>query len=165
MHVSTIPSFWDGMNEKFYTKYNLLDKQHHVWKDQVMAGKPIIGPLGREWAIPIHRDFRGDIKIPWTTLSNYPVQGTGADLMMLARLSAHTRIRRAGIPCDFISTVHDSIVLDTQEKYLQDLRVILEQVFVDLPKNIQKVFGYQWETPLAGECKYGPNMLDMRKFS
>lgn len=73
MHVSTSSQFWDEMNAKFYAKYSSIDKKHHEWKDLVMSGKPIIGPLGRQWTIPIHRDYKGELKIPWTTLSNYPV--------------------------------------------------------------------------------------------
>ena len=97
MHVSTSPAFWDEMNDKFYKKYYNLDKQHHRWKDAVLSGKPIEGPLGRSWSINVVRDYKGELKIPWTTLSNYPVQGTGADVMMLARLSAHRRINDAWI--------------------------------------------------------------------
>lgn len=165
MHVSTDPTFWDGMNQKFYAKYNLLDRKHHEWKDLVMEGKPIVGPLGRQWSINIGRDFRGELRVPWTTLSNYPVQGTGADIMMLARLSAYRRINDAGIECDFISTVHDSIVVDCRERHLEDIRDIFDGVFADIPKNIKRLFGYTWEVPMACESKYGPNMLDMRKFS
>ena len=87
------------MNAIFFVKYTSLDKQHHLWKDLVMSGKPIVSPLGREWSINIKRNDHGEIKIPWTTLSNYPVQGTGADIMMLARLSAKRRIEQAGIEC------------------------------------------------------------------
>ena len=163
MHVSTNPAFWDDMNEKFYKKYNALDKTHHRWKDIVMSGKPIVGPLGREWHIPIHRDFRGEIKIPWTTLSNYPIQGTGADVMMLARLSAVKRIKAAGIKADLISTVHDSICWDGQEKDAQQITDICYAVFDDLPKNIYRLFGYNWETPMTCECKGGPNMKEQTK--
>ena len=165
MHVSASAPFWDDMNERFYKKYAALDKTHSVWKDLVMAGRPIVGPLGREWTINIHRDFRGELKIPWTTLSNYPVQGTGADVMMLARLSAHKRICAAGIDARLISTVHDSIVWDTHEKHLQDIATICDGVFADLPKNIKRLFGYQWDTPMACESKYGPNMKEMSKMS
>jgi len=129
-----------------------------------MAGRPIVGPLGREWTITIHRDFRGEIKIPWTTLSNYPIQGTGADIMTLARLSANRRIRDAGIDARLISTVHDSIVWDTQEKHLEAIRDICDGVFKDIPANIKKIFGYEWDTPMACESKYGPNMKMMEKF-
>lgn len=165
MHVSTSPNFWDYMNEKFYNKYDSLNKTHHRWKDIVMSGKPIVGPLGREWHIPIHRDFRGELKIPWTTLSNYPIQGTGADIMMLARLSAHKRMQKANIKADLISTVHDSIVWDTTEEFLLPIKKICDDVFADLPKNIERLFGYKWETPMACESKYGPNMKNMTKLS
>ena len=165
MHVSSSSKFWDQMNEKFYAKYFELDRTHSRWKDEVMAGRPIVGPLGREWSIPIHRDKFGELKIPWTTLSNYPVQGTGADVMMLARLSAVKRIKAAGIEARLISTVHDSIVWDTHERYLQAIADICDGVFRDIPKNIQTLFGYKWETPMACESKYGPNMKDMHKMA
>lgn len=164
MHVSTNPAFWDNLNEAFYKKYKGLNQTHHDWKDLVMAGKPIEGPFGRSWKIEIPRKY-GELVIPWSTLSNYPVQGTGADIMMLARLSAHRRIKEAEIPCDFLSTVHDSIVVDTQEKYLEPLCIIFDEVFRDLPKNIKKLFDYDWVTPMACESKYGPNMKDMHKFA
>lgn len=165
MHVSTSPDFWDGMNEKFYAKYNGINSVHNKWKDLVMSGKPIVGPMGRSWTCPPKRDYRGELKVPWTTLTNYPVQGTGADVMMLARIMAKKRIEDAGINCDFISTVHDSIVLDCRTSELEQLREIFDSVFADLPSRIRNIFGYDWTVPMACESKFGPNMKDMQKFS
>lgn len=162
MHVSSKASFWDEVNEKFYAKYNGLNKKHFEWKDQVMHGEPIVGPLGREWFIPL-KHTNGELKIPWTLLSNYPVQGTGADLMMVARISAFNRIKKLSIPCKFISTVHDSIVVDVPTEYLQQVADVFYQVFDDLIANIWKMFKYEWKTPLACECKYGPNMKETQK--
>jgi len=85
--------------------------------------------------------------------------------MMLARLSAHKRIQKANIKADLISTVHDSIVWDTTEEFLLPIKKICDAVFADLPKNIHRLFGYQWDTPMACESKYGPNMKDMSKIS
>lgn len=163
MHVSSSAKFWDGVNEKFYKKYNGLDQQHNIWKDLVLSGKPIVGPLGREWLIPLTFVPGKDFKIPWTLLSNYPVQGTGADVMMIARISAFNRIKALGIPCKFISTVHDSIVCDVPSSHLQQVANIFYEVFDDLIKNIWKLFKYEWVVPLACECKYGPNMKDTQK--
>lgn len=165
MHVSSSPQFWDGMNEKFYAKYHGLDKQHKVWSQLVAAGKPIVGPLGRQWTIPMGRDYRGELKLPINALTNYPVQGTGADIMTIARISAYKRIKKLDIPCDFISTVHDSIVVDTHTKYLEDLAKVFDSVFADLPKNIKSIFGYGWSVPMACETKYGPNMKEMSKIA
>lgn len=165
MHVSASPQFWDEMNEKFYAKYSGINACHYRWKDCVMGGRPIVGPMGRQWNCPPKRDYKGELKIPWTTLTNYPVQGTGADVMMLARIMAKKRIDDAGIFCKFISTVHDSIVLDTREQHLGQLRDIFDGVFADLPSRIRSVFGYEWSVPMACESKYGPNMKDMHKFA
>lgn len=163
MHVSKSSDFWDEKNEMFFSKYKGIDAVHKKWAEIVMAGEAIHGPLGRSWKIN-NKDSYGNIKVPWTTLSNYPVQGTGADVMMLARLMAKKRIREAGIPCDLISTVHDSIVGDTREKYLVPLRDVFDGVFADLPKSIANIFGYTWTVPMACESKYGPNMKEMKKF-
>ena len=165
MHVSAKADFWDDLNEKFYRKYHGINSCHQRWKDTVMGGSVIVGPLGRSWTCPPKRDNRGELKVPWTTLTNYPVQGTGADVMMLARIMAKKRITDAGIECDFISTVHDSIVVDTREANLQQLQLIFDGVFADLPSRIQSVFGYDWTTPMACESKFGPNMKAMQKFS
>jgi hypothetical protein len=85
--------------------------------------------------------------------------------MMLARIMAKKRITDANIPCDFISTVHDSIVVDTTTRYLDQLREVFDSVFADLPSRIRSVFGYDWTVPMACESKFGPNMKDMQKFS
>lgn len=162
-HVSADPSFWDGINEKFFGKYYGITNIHNEWKDLVIAGKPIVGPLGREWQIPLARDRRGDIKIPWTTLSNYPVQGTGADVMMLARVSFWNRIRKYKIPVKMIQTVHDSIVVDGEHKYTQLTVDLFHEVFDDLQANIKRLFKYEWVVPLACECKAGLNMADMKE--
>ena len=164
MHVSSSSDFWDGMNEKFYRKYHGLDKQHKVWMDRVAQGRPIEGPLGRSWKLEMGRDRYGNLKLPINQLVNLPVQGTGADIMTFARISAYKRIKKAKIPCDFISTVHDSIVVDTHTKYLEPIANIFDSVFADIPMNIKSVFGYEWKVPMACESKYGPNMKDMRKF-
>jgi DNA polymerase I-like protein with 3'-5' exonuclease and polymerase domains len=163
MHVSSSSQFWDEMNYKFYKKYHGLDTKHKEWSQIVLQGKPIESMFGRQWQIPLGTK-NGEIKIPWTLLTNYPVQGTGADIMMLARISAHRRIKAAKIPCDFISTVHDSIVVDTHTEYLDSLKIIFEEVFRDIPANIKKIFNYDWVTPMACECKFGSNMRDMHKF-
>jgi DNA polymerase-1 len=163
LHVSSNAKFWDDLNEKFYKKYASLDKKHKEWMALVSAGKDITGPLGRSWHLEMTRDYRGELKLPVNQLVNLPVQGTGADIMTIARISAYKRIKKAGIPCDFISTVHDSIVVDCHSRELDVLARIFDGVFADLPMNIRAAFGYDWKCPMACESKYGPNMKDMKK--
>lgn len=164
-HVSASPDFWDGINEKFYAKYHGLDKWHKSLAQQVMAGKSIEGPLGRSWTINIPRDRFGNLKCPWTQFTNYPVQGTGADVMKLIRVIFYKRIKKAGIPCKFITTVHDSIVVDAKAMYLEAIAAIFHEAFAAAIPNMKTMFGYEWVTPLECEVKFGPNMKDMVKYT
>lgn len=161
MHVSTSPKFWDNVNELFYTKYKRLDAWHKELADDVVNGRSINTPFGREFNIPMGRNYKGEIKIPWTVLSNYPVQATGADVMMIARLSLSRRIKQRALSAKLISTVHDDIKIDTIQSNIQELTDLCHQVFSDLPTNILKIFGYKWTVPLACECFQGMNMGEM----
>src|SRR4030095_9791816 len=134
-HVSKDPDFWDELNVKFYKKYNGLANKHNEWRDLVLSGQPIVGPLGREWFIDIPTPF----KIPWNDLSNWPVQGTGADVMVVARLSLYNRLKATKLTYKFISTVHDSIVIDCPTECVQDIVNIAHGVFDDLHLNIRKI--------------------------
>lgn len=162
-HVSSDPTFWDGIGEKFYRKYNGIDRIHNLWAEQVMRGEALVGPLGREWFIDLGRDRWGNIKCPWTKLTNYPVQGTGADVMMIARISFYRRLKQSGIPALLVSTVHDSIVVDVEDKHVPAVVKMMYEVFDDLVENINRVFKCGWVTPLNCECKMGPNFKDQKK--
>lgn len=164
-HVSSDPKFWDVIGEKFYKKYDGIDKLHRVWAQSVTSGQSLVGPFGREWTIPMGRDNRGNLKIPWTVLTNYPVQGTGADVMMLARISFMRRLKNLYIPALLVSTVHDSIVVDVEKKYVNEISKLFYEVFNDLIANIKRCFGYDWVVPLGCEVKYGMNLAEMQKIS
>jgi DNA polymerase I len=163
MHVSTDPKFWDEVGRKFYAKYHQLDQWHKDLSELVLRSEPIVGPTGREWLITPDRDRYGNLKLPWTVFTNYPVQGTGADVMMIARISFYRRLKASGIPALLVSTVHDSIVADVEEKYVSEIVKLMYQVFDDLVANIKKCFGYDWKTPLACEVKIGMDLLNMKK--
>lgn len=165
MHVSTDPKYWDSVSEKFYKKYHGIDRCHHEWAEQVIKGKDIIGPFGRDWTIPMKRNkMSGNLEIPWTVLTNYPVQGTGADIMMLARISFARRFKASGINAKLISTVHDSIIVDVRnESDIQPIVNMFHQVFDDIPTNIQRIFKIDWNIPMDCECKIGKDMKNMTK--
>jgi DNA polymerase I-like protein with 3'-5' exonuclease and polymerase domains len=163
MHVSTDPKFWDNVGRKFFAKYGGIDACHLAWSQSVVRGEPIVGPFGREWHIDLGRDNRGEVKIPWTVLTNYPVQGTGADVMMVARISFARRLKTLGIPALLISTVHDSIVIDCQKSDVEAVTNLFYQVFDDLVDNLNRTFKINWRTPLNCEVKIGMNMLDTKK--
>lgn len=165
MHVSSSAEFWEDVNRKFYAKYKGLDKKHQEWTKLVVEGKPIVGPLGRMWPIQMGVRPSGEKYIPLTKLVNFPVQGTGADIMALARVSCMRRLSAESWwdKVKLVSSVHDSIVVDAPEALLSTISKHFHEVFRDLPLNIKRLFGYTWETPLACEVKSGKNLKDMEK--
>ncbi len=160
-NVSSSVKFWDSIIEKLYEKYFAIDSLHQRWAKLVAEGHPISGPSGRQWLINV--DYSSG-KLPWTKFTNYPNQGTGADVMCLARISFYGRLLKKPYASEvkMISTVHDSIVADAPGKYAEDLIQLATEVFKDLPENIQKCWKYNWETPLDCETVVGYNMRDMR---
>ena len=159
-HVSTDPDFWDKKNEGFYSKYSEIDQCHQRWKSQVMNGKKIIGPSGREWQIPP----RDDGSVPWTTLTNYPVQGTGADLMAIARVSLRNRLKTGKLKSQLISTVHDSLVADCPPEEKEAVAEAMYKTFDNLLPNMKKLWNVDSPIPFPCEIKIGNNLGEMSKY-
>lgn len=162
MHVSTSVKYWDEVGKKFYTKYAAIDKLYETNNALVLAGKPLKGPLGREWPIELVKGWHGDLEVPETILVNYPVQGTGADIMTVARISFWNRLKTKPWRhlVKLIATIHDSVVVDCPVELAQEVVNLFHQVCDDLPKNIKRLFGYEWKTPLDCEASVGPNFKD-----
>ena len=160
-HVSDKPEFWDDVNEKFYKKYAGLNEWHQDLARTVAARLPIISPLGREWLIPM----RENGEIPWTVLSNYPVQGTCADIMTVARVTLARRLaaRNELSEVRLVSTVHDSIVLDCPKELVTEIADLATACFRDLPINFKKLWNIELPIAFPGEVKAGPNLKELSK--
>lgn len=160
-HVSADPNYWDERNKRFYIKYKELDNLHIKWAQTVAAKAPIRGISGREWFVPMKIDKNGLPKMPWTDLTNWPVQGTGADIMAVARISLRNRLKKYKMEkIKLISTVHDSIVADSPDDQVQATANLMYEVFDDLPKNFKKLFNYEMVIPFPCGVKAGTNLLD-----
>jgi DNA polymerase I-like protein with 3'-5' exonuclease and polymerase domains len=155
MHVSKDPDYWDNINTLFYNKYRGIDKCHRMWSNLVSQNKPIVSPLGREWLIPLKNG-----QIHWPTMTNWPVQGTGNDLISIARVSLK---RRLPALVKMILTIHDSIVCDCPEDFVADTAGTMIEVFNDIPRNLTKLFGINPPIAFPGEVKVGKNLKEMEK--
>lgn len=120
----------------------------------------IRSPFGREYTFEPRMNKRGDLVWSENDITNWPNQGCGADVMAIARVALFNRIKREqGLnEIKFISTVHDSIVLDVPEKHVEYVAQQCDKVFKDLPSLITKAYGVEWTLPMLGEVSVGPNM-------
>ena len=164
MSISKSDKYWQEVIDAYYDKYKGIKEWHKkLVKEAVEKGR-IISPTGREYRF---EKYNGNIKD--TQVKNYIVQGTGADLMALARVSFYNRIKKLGLKeCLLVNTVHDSIVVDINPKVCDNKVVArtMHEVFDDLPKNFEKLFLTPFNVPMECEVLCGEdweNMVEIKK--
>ena len=119
-------------------------------------------PTGRIYYFdPSQRN--GDLVWPRTKILNYPVQGLGADLMCIARVSFRTRFKAMKLPGELISTIHDSIVVDTPEP--EAVGKLFFEIFDRIPMNFEKLFGKKFNLPTRCEVSIGPDKYNLTEFT
>ena len=150
--------YWQNIIDEFYRKYTGLKD----WHDKIFADAKrdlkLTMPTGRTYLYPTEVNSMGKVKYPRTRILNYPVQGLGADLMAIARVSLRNRLKDTeGIK--IINTVHDSIMLDfdTSVCYTNSIVETVKQCFEDIPSNYAKLFGKEFNLPMRVDIQLGTN--------
>jgi DNA polymerase I-like protein with 3'-5' exonuclease and polymerase domains len=159
--VSNSESFWQNVIDEFYSKYKGLGQWHKTIVATAMKDRKITMPTGRVYNYEPEVKY-GKVKWPRTKILNYPVQGLGADLMAIARVSLANRLKGME-KVKLINTVHDSIIVDFDSKVCDNISIvkIVDQCFTDIPTNFKKLFGVEFNLPMRVECQVGPNWGNM----
>jgi DNA polymerase I-like protein with 3'-5' exonuclease and polymerase domains len=155
--VSTSEKFWQKVIDKFYDKYVGLSQWHTKIVQEVTQTGQLVMPTGRIYTF--ERNNKGEW--PVTTIKNYPVQGLGADVMAMIRVSFMKRFKHANLPGYLVNTVHDSIVLDIPQESKEEVVQIFNSVFLDFPVNFERFFGVKFDLPLRCEISVGNNMKEL----
>lgn len=164
MGVSTSEKYWQKIIDAFYEKYKGFRDWHTQILRQASSQGYLIMPTGRRYDFKLKRNFRGELEAPQTLIKNYPVQGLGADVMSIARVSFRKRFLNEGIKGEAVNTVHDSIVCDIPSVEMERVARLFHSVFDDLPRNFHRVFGVEFNLPLRCEVKVGQNMMEMEEY-
>jgi DNA polymerase-1 len=157
--ISSSQNYWQDVIDKYYTKYKGIAEWHKHLIQFAIENRYLEIPSGR--IFPITPDYSKRKPWPETIIKNYPVQGFGADLVMLARLQARKLLRESALTAILISTIHDSIVADCPENEVEAVGRILNQAVEDVPKLCKQVFDYDFSLPLTAEVQYGLNKKEM----
>ncbi len=153
---------WQEVIDTFYKKYSGGAKWHQSIINEAQRTGRLTIPSGRYFPFSPERRYNGELKWPITQIKNYPVQGFGADLVMLARLEASKRLRASRLTeAVLISTVHDSIVADCRSEDVTTIGRILYESVASVPQLCKQVWGYDFSVPLTSEVQYGPNKKDL----
>lgn len=161
MGVSSNERFWQEVIDKYYAKYHGIARWHKEIDYESKATGILRIPSGRYYPFAYEKTDWG-LKWPDTKVKNYPVQGFGADLVLLARLEVAHRLREANIVALLLSTIHDSIVVDTPSENVVAVARLLKDSIEAVPSLCKKVWKYDFSLPLTCEVSAGMNKKDMK---
>lgn len=164
MSVSTNRKFWDGVIERYYEKYKGIGLWHKSLIKEVQETGKIQMITGRSYKFEYKQNYRGELGLPLTTIKNYPVQGFGADIMSILRVSFFTRFKQKKIKGLLINTVHDSIVVDLDGDNIEEVINLFREVCFLFPDNFKKLFGQEFNLDINFEAEFGKNQLEMEKY-
>lgn len=159
--VSTSEKFWQKVIDAFYEKYFGFAKWHRSIIQEALNTGRLVMPTGRIYEYEMKKNYRGEMVAPETIIKNYPVQGGGADMMAIARVSFFKRFKEQEINGILVNSVHDSIVCDVQEKEVNRCVKLFHEVFDDLPANYERLFKVKFDLPMSVEVGVGNNMKDL----
>ncbi len=162
-HVSHSKRWWQGKIDAFYTKYSGLAKWHSDLLKRVGESGKLSMPWGREYIFLRKQNSRGENVWPKTQIYNYPVQGLGAELTAIVRVSLAKRLAamRLAAPVKLVNTVHDSALIDTPKENVDKVIETCKNVFKDVPGNFTRLFGLEFDVALNVEIKIGKTWGDM----
>lgn len=162
--VSTSQKFWEKAIEAFHEKYQGWSNWWiELVREATTTGR-IISPLGRVWQYQPYQNERGEWKWPITTIKNYIVQGTSADLMCLSRVMFKKRFDEEKIDGVLITTVHDSIVADVADYEEERTVRLFHEVFNAVPSEVERLFGVPFQIPFRVEVATGTTMGNLQEF-
>lgn len=164
--VSKSQKFWQNVIDEYYSKYSGIKEWHEQLILTAQRDGKLEIPSGRIFPInPIINKWNGGLDWPITVIKNYPVQGFGADLVMLARLEVNKRLKQTDLEYKLISTIHDSIVIDAPSKNVEEIGRIMFDSIEYVPTLCKKCFDYDFSLPLTSEIQYGMNKKDMENLT
>jgi len=122
-------------------------------------------PAFREWHESVKRELRESGEVAGTTLLgrpykagtftdavNYPIQGTGADLLKLAVLMFDVELRKRGLEARLVNLIHDEILVECPEEEGNEVRESLESamrqaghiVLKKIPVEVESTVDRRW---------------------
>lgn len=156
---------WDNIVENFYSKYPKLKR----WQDNNYALVCKQGWYeaftGRRWVLHKTKKSNGVVEYNRPSVCNYIVQGVSTgDIVPLCMITLNNILKREGLTdVKIINQVHDSIVMDCPDKYVDEVAYHAIHTFRRIPELVRSYWGYNWIVPMDGEVKAGKDWKDMIK--
>jgi DNA polymerase-1 len=82
---------------------------------------------------------------------NHPIQGTAADIIKMAMIRLHARLKAEGYQARMTLQVHDELVFEVPEAEVREVAAVVKEMMEG---------AYQLDAPLRVDMEYGPNWFD-----
>jgi DNA polymerase-1 len=82
---------------------------------------------------------------------NAPIQGGAADILKLAMIRVDAELRRSGLDCLMVLTVHDELVFDVLDRDVEEAGELVRQAMES---------AYPLSVPLRADIGWGKNWAD-----
>jgi DNA polymerase-1 len=146
--------------EAYFARYpKVLDYQAKLLKECQRTGY-VSTILGRRRAITGVRSNSTyqQRNQPEREAINMEIQGSAADLIKLAMLHIHQRLKRDGLRSRMLMQIHDELVFEAPPGELKQLVALVKE---EMTTPLEKELGLR--TPLKVELAAGPNWLDVEE--
>lgn len=111
----------DTFRKKFFKFFHHFKDWHDKVKRELKEKEEVTG-----WTL-LGRPYRATT---FTDAVNYPIQGTGADLLKLAVLMFNVELKKRGLEARVVNLVHDEIVVECGKEIAEEVRNLLESAMV-----------------------------------
>lgn len=157
--------------EKFFAGYPALKEMLGHYKDFIMENARAVSIFGR---VRVFEDVLGDddeaISKALRAGCNHLIQATASDMMLTCLVVIEQLMADAGLESMLVSTVHDSLLIDTVKDELPQVHEIVDGVLQNIPQVMEMAFGDAFDlswmiVPFGGDSEVGFNYLNMVKIS
>ena len=159
--MSSNKNFWQGVIDRFFDKYSGFKYWVDSTVDGVIRNKGIYTLCtGRTWH---HEMIRGEW--PVTQIANFPIQSLEAEIMKLFRIAVYRRLKAELPEVKLFCSVHDSLTVDSPEKYMWEVKRIFDEEAAKIPYYLKYYYGIDFNLPFRIESSYGPNYCMLTEFA
>ena len=107
-------------------------------------------PMGRRRYIPELASSNGNLRAFGKRVAmNAPIQGAAADIIKLAMVSVHKRLKSEGLDARLVMQVHDELIIEVKEEQCAKCKLILKEemenaVKLSIPLTVDVTEGKNW---------------------
>lgn len=136
--------------DRYFERYPQVNQFIEERKEEARQNLYVKTLLGRHCAVADINSKNGQIRsYAERNAVNYPVQGSAADIIKVAMVAVHKRLKDEGLQSKMVLQVHDELVFDVPEGELEQLQRLVQQEMegaVDLrvPINVCVGYGKNW---------------------